>query len=206
MRQGECVASIGYENGLHPDTLWEHPKNAALKELRQDPNALMPGDMLHVPDIRIQLFERPTTAVHRFKRLAVPERLKVQVMFDGEPRANAACDLDIDGAITGRTTDGEGRIDVPIPPNARTARLHFHGDPDERVLILALGHLDPIEEISGVQGRLRTLGLYHGPLDGKLSPETVQAIQRFQSQAKLEPDGALSSETVAALRDAYGQG
>ena len=37
-----------------------------------------------------------------------------------------------------------------------------------------------------------------------LSRETVQAIQRFQAGAELEPDGALSGETVAALRDAYG--
>lgn len=34
---GDCIVSIAYDNGFHPDTLWDHPENAELKALRHDP-------------------------------------------------------------------------------------------------------------------------------------------------------------------------
>ena len=52
MKEGECVGSIAFEHGFFPDTLWDHPNNAELKGKRGDPNVLLAGDVVHVPDLR----------------------------------------------------------------------------------------------------------------------------------------------------------
>ncbi|MEZ4313995.1 MAG: peptidoglycan-binding domain-containing protein [Polyangiaceae bacterium] len=55
----------------------------------------------------------------------------------------------------------------------------------------------PVEEISGAQGILANLGLYHGPVDGRLSDALRVAVARFQEKAGLEVTGDLDD----ALRD-----
>ena len=54
VEQGECLSSIAYECGFFPDTIWNHPQNAELKRKRNNPNALMLGDIISVPDKRIK--------------------------------------------------------------------------------------------------------------------------------------------------------
>jgi N-acetylmuramoyl-L-alanine amidase len=49
VREGECLASIAFENGFFPDTIWRHADNSALKERRENPNVLQPGDVLFIP-------------------------------------------------------------------------------------------------------------------------------------------------------------
>ncbi len=56
--------------------------------------------------------------------------------------------------------------------------------------------------ISEAQARLRDLGYTSVPQDGRLGPETVLALKRFQSLYDLDIDGQISAETLAALRRA----
>jgi hypothetical protein len=52
--QGEYLSKIARNYGFSDyRTIWEHPKNAALKQARQNPNVLFPGDRLFIPDIPI---------------------------------------------------------------------------------------------------------------------------------------------------------
>jgi nucleoid-associated protein YgaU len=52
--QGEYLSKIARSYGFSDyRTIWEHPKNAALKQARQNPNVLFPGDRLFIPDIPI---------------------------------------------------------------------------------------------------------------------------------------------------------
>lgn len=203
VRQGDCIASIAFANGFHPDTIWNHGDNAELKRLRADPNVLLPGDVVVVPDKQIKQHQGATDRSHRFRRQAVPEKLVLVLRKEGEPRANEPYEIDIDGAVHHGTTAGDGRIEHDIPPNARLARLSFHDGAE--VYVLHLGHLDPIDEVSGVQGRLRNLGFYDGPLDGQITPELVQALQAFQASRDLEPFGEMDDETKNALREAWGE-
>ena len=55
--------------------------------------------------------------------------------------------------------------------------------------------------IRAAQQQLKFSGLYRGSLDGKMSPETQQALQRFQQQRGLRSTGALDDETMAALQN-----
>jgi peptidoglycan hydrolase-like protein with peptidoglycan-binding domain len=49
------------------------------------------------------------------------------------------------------------------------------------------------------QGRLRELGDYKGPVNGRRDAATVAAIKKFQMIKKLPVSGRLTPETVKAL-------
>jgi N-acetylmuramoyl-L-alanine amidase len=64
--------------------------------------------------------------------------------------------------------------------------------------------LDPISEITGVQGRLRSLGYYDGEIDGSFSQDLAGAIESFQAAANLDPTGRLDEATRTELLKQYG--
>src|SRR6202043_2518455 len=111
---------------------------------------------------------RPGQTIHRYVRKGVPEKLCL-VLYDEDhkPRNALAYRLVIgDVEFTGRT-DGGGRIGQPLPPNAGSGTLFITSDGIEERYSLRLGDLDPISEISGIQGRLRNLG-FPCPTNGVL--------------------------------------
>ena len=67
-----------------------------------------------------------------------------------------------------------------------------------------LAGLDPIDEVSGVQGRLYNLGFRPGPHDGILGPLTEAAIKKFQQQVGAKVDGIAGPETSDHLENEYG--
>ncbi|MBX7174325.1 MAG: peptidoglycan-binding protein [Pyrinomonadaceae bacterium] len=202
VKQGDCISSIAFEHGFFPDTIWNHPDNAELKEKRQDPNILMPGDVVIVPDKRIKEVSEPTNQVHKFKCKNTPEKFKIQLLMDEGPRANEEYELEIEDLKFSGTTNSEGKLEQSIPPNAKKGKLTLKKD--GTVFELRLGNLNPSDEITGAQGRLRNLGFYFGPIDGKLSDELEIAIQEFQFAHDIEPDGELNLSTKDALEQEYG--
>lgn len=204
VRPGECISSIAFDHGFFPDTLWRHPENAKLSRLRKDKNVLMPGDVVFVPDLRPREESAATDRRHCFRRKGVPERLRVQLLDGGKPRAHAAFEVDIDGTRSLGSTDGQGRVDLAIPPNSRTAIITLVATKES--FHLRLGELDPLDETSGVQARLRNLGYYHGPVDGRLEVQTVEAILAFQIARGLELTGAIDEPMKQALAGAYERG
>lgn len=57
------------------------------------------------------------------------------------------------------------------------------------------------EEVSQIQTRLQTLGLYRGPLDGAFGGGTEAAVKAFQQSSGLEVDGQVGPITWKALFD-----
>lgn len=202
VQQGDCIDSIAFENGFFPETIWNDAANAELKKLRGDPNVLLPGDVVVVPDKRTKTVALRTGARHVFRRKGVPEKLRLRFLREGQPRAAESYVLEIDGAALSGTTDAEGRIEHWIPPNARSGRIVFGGE--SQAYALLLGELDPIDTVSGVQARLFALGFYDGPVDGEETAETEEAVQEFQAAHALEPFGAVDDATRDALRAAFG--
>lgn len=49
------------------------------------------------------------------------------------------------------------------------------------------------------QGRLKELGEYKGPVNGRRDAATIDAIKRFQTAQKLPVSGRLTPETLKAL-------
>lgn len=205
VKQGDCISSIAFEHGFLPDTIWDHPDNAKLKGLRQDPNVLLPGDIVIIPDLRPKEVNKPTDTVHKFYRKAVPEKLRIQFKLNDLPRANEPCTVEIDQKIvlTNKKTDNQGFFECAIPPNASEILIKFN-DGQEIYKVYA-GALNPIEEISGVQARLKNLGYYKGPVDNKSTPELEEAIRLFQTENNLATgNGILNDETRNLLKQVYG--
>ncbi len=55
------------------------------------------------------------------------------------------------------------------------------------------------DQVRAMQGRLRDMGFYRGPMDGVWGPETQEAIARFQHSRGLEPNSQLNPATLGAL-------
>ena len=53
-----------------------------------------------------------------------------------------------------------------------------------------LGHVDPVEELEGVQCRLNMVGYESGAVDGKMWPITENAVKRFRKDSDLVVDGS----------------
>lgn len=202
VKQGDCISSIAFEHGFFADTIWNHQNNVELKKKRQDPNVLMPGDIVFVPDKRIKEVSEPTNNVHKFRCKNTPEKFKLQLFLDEKPRADEEYELEIENLKFFGKTDSQGRIQQSIPPNAKKGKLLLANG--EEVYQLQLGNLNPSDEITGAQGRLWNLGLYFGPIDGKMSDEMLEAIQEYQFSKNMEPDGKLTPTTIAALKEDYG--
>jgi N-acetylmuramoyl-L-alanine amidase len=202
-QSGDCLSSIAFEHGFEPDTLWHLDENRPLRELRQNPHALAPGDRLYIPDLRQRVEHGATGQLHRFVRKAVPEVLRVQLMYDDEPRKNEEFTIEIDGKLAKRgRTGGDGVVLVPIIPNARAGRILFADGGEE--IALQLGRLQPVETPAGAQARLQNLGYFHGEADGTLSDALEAAIVCFQADHDLEPSGELDAPTRSLLVTTYG--
>ncbi|MGB9698785.1 MAG: LysM peptidoglycan-binding domain-containing protein [Thermodesulfobacteriota bacterium] len=201
VKQGDCLSSIGKKYDIYWEKIWNHPKNAQLKELRKDPNVLYPGDNLFIPDKEEKEESIATGLKHRFRRKGVPEKLELVLCLEGEPRRNEDYELEIDGKLTKGTTDSEGKVSIPIPPGARKGKLILVKSGEE--FNLDLGYLDPITEITGVQARLANLG-FDLDVSGKWDEKSKEALKLFQKQNKLEPSGEIDETTRNKLQEVYG--
>ena len=201
VKQGDCISSIAYKHGLFWEKVWDHPQNSKLKEKRKDPNILHPGDIVFVPDKEEKQESGATEQRHRFCKKGVPEKLRITFMAGKEPIANEKYVLDIDGDLRSGATDGEGNLEETIPPNARSAKLWL-GE-EKQGYEIDLGHLDPIDEITGVQARLNNLGFHCGKVDGIKGPKTTAALKRFQKKHDLKETGEIDEKTRNALKSAH---
>ena len=199
--QGDSIPSLATENGFFWETIWNHPENAQLKAKRKTPNQLMPGDEVFIPELRIKRVSKGTDGKYKFKRKGVPARLKIQFKLLGEPRANEPYVLDIDGTTVKGTLDGNGVLDQFIPPNAKGGKVMFNGG--KEVIPIRIGHLNPVDETSGIQQRLNNLGFACGSEDGELDDATRAALRAFQEAHGLNPTGEPDAATKGKLSELH---
>jgi N-acetylmuramoyl-L-alanine amidase len=198
VNQGDSIASIAFAKGFFPDTIWDHPNNEKLKNERVDPNVLFPGDIVFIPDKRLKELGKPTNEVHKFRVKNTPKTFRLQLMRGDLPVAKMEYVLEIDGKESNGSTDNDGWIIKSISPDAKKAILKIkEGEKFE----MKLGFLDPVDEITGIQGRLRTLGYYDGTINGKLSDETKEALKSFQASNAIDATGEPDEKTKTALKD-----
>ncbi len=200
--QGECVSSIAGQTGFLWETIWNYPANSLLKSLRKDPNVLLPGDVIFIPRKIAKEIGCATETKHCFVLKGVPCLLRLQVLDNDEIQANVSYTLVVEGKVFQGTTDSEGKLVHPIPYNATSAKLIV--GPQQREYLLDLGELDPITEMTGVQGRLRNLDYYAGDLDGQLNEETRLALEAFQAKETLSVTGAPDLPTREKLQKVHG--
>jgi len=208
--QGEHVPGIAEDYGFTDYlVIWNHANNAQLKQLRQNPNVLFPGDKLYIPDRTPKEYGRSTDQRWKFKVKKKPLRLRLVLRDEYEhPIANTACLLRLEDKQKNVTTDGDGKIELDLPPSAKQATLVIQGEQETpyfgMTIPLKIGHLDPVDTVSGQQGRLYNLGYYWGELNGEDSVEWRSAIEEFQCEHQLTVDGICGPVTQAKLKEVHG--
>lgn len=203
--QGDSAESLAASNGLLLDTVWQHPNNQTLRQLRKDPHVLLPGDQLFVPDPQVKQITKGTDQTYKFVRKGIPSKLHMVLLGeDKTPITDQPFILTIDGDTTQGRTGPTGVVEHTIPPGAKSGRLIVGTGRQQKIYSLSLGGLDPVTEVSGAQGRLKNLGFAIPNVDGQLGDETVQAISQFQQANGLTATGQLDDATQAKLKEAHG--
>ena len=118
VRQGECLTSIAREYGLKSwRFLYEHPENEQLRALRNNPNALLPGDRIVIPEASAKSISGPTDKRHSYRIKGESTYLRLNMLLDvfGEGSVGKYV-LDVEGM--NEPLEGElgekGAIDVQV--------------------------------------------------------------------------------------------
>lgn len=202
IKQGEHISKIAEQYQFNNyQTIWEHPQNAELKRKRQNPNVLLPGDQLFIPEKEVKKVACTTAQKHRFRVQSQKVMLRIVLRdLNSEPIANTPCKLEVEGTVYQLNTDGKGMIEQLIPKTAESGRLSFR----RMVIPIKIGHLDPVEEISGWRARLNNLGYNAGTSDDPKDPLMLSAVEEFQIDYELKLDGICGQQTQAKLKEIHG--
>jgi len=209
--QGDYLSKLARKYGFSDyRTIWDHPNNAELKKKRQNPNVLLPGDKLFIPPKESKEESRPTEKKHRFevKQKKLMLRLTLEDAFF-KPIANAKCELTVEGQTLKLVTDGKGQLEHEIPSDAEKASLVIKDSQtpiNDQFLSIQIGHLDPVDEISGQKARLNNLGYFAGPLDKEDEDLFRSAVEEFQCEhmGPSAVDGKCGPKTQAKLKQVHG--
>lgn len=205
VRAGDCTASIGRQFGLPWKTIWDHPANAELKRLREDPGVLQPGDVVEVPERQRRYEQARTGTSARFVLTLPPVELRLRLQASGVARSGKDYVLELeDGSLREGKTDGDGCVIEQVPASARrvTVRMEIPGMGKEEYVV-KLGHLDPISDVRGLQQRLTNVG-FQCSVTGELDGDTGHALALFQEQEGLEVSGAPDDATRSRLLEVHG--
>lgn len=203
VKAGECLLTIAEKYGFPWKTLWELGANSKLKNARKHPTQLVPGDELVVPEEReVKKHSAATDKAHSFKVKGSPVLIRLCLVDSGKALANEPYTLEVGGKIIKDKTDGDGKIEKPVPPLSGDAVLTL--DKRNQKFTLKLGGLGPVTDVAGAQARLANLGHYGGKVDGKIGPITRKAVTEFQKLQGIKESGELDKSTTDALAKAYG--
>lgn len=200
VKQGDCIASIAYEHGLFPDTVWDDPDNADLKKKRKNPNILLEGDVVVIPEKCLKEETVEAAKRHRFRRKGVPETFRLKLLDNGIPRKCVNYVIDLEGTLIQGATDDQGWLEHTIPPDAKKGKLLIEGDEDEVTLLL--GALPPVEVEEGVNMRLINLGFLDED-DRDDEDARKDAIAEFQEHCGLPVTGQIDEDTRKKLTELH---
>lgn len=212
VRQGECLVSIARHYGFREwRTLYDDPTNEALRRQRPDPFVLLPGDQLFIPPLPPRDDKFRTDSTHRFVVRHSPAFVRVHLKNRwGEPLRGYRYRMIVGPSESVGTTDADGSFEVSIPPDAREgelvawlATLGETAGPNFAWTV-QFGGLDPIDESSGVLGRLANLGFGVASPDTGSEHELRRALLDFQARNKLRLSGFVDPETKALIRRLHG--
>jgi N-acetylmuramoyl-L-alanine amidase len=208
VRPGECFVSIAAAHGVPWRELWDHPANRSLRELRGNPNVLLPGDLVTITDGDEPTHRLSPGGTRRFRGRPAMAHLHLRLSeegSDGESNglSGAAFRLEAAGRTVTGTLGSDGMLRADVPASATAARLVLEpGSERERALVLHIGHLDPIASVAGIKQRLNNLGY---SIDETTGDEALaDALSSFQTDRGLDASGALDDATRQELERAHG--
>ena len=188
VQPGDCIASIAAGHGMVRNTIWNHARNAQLRaSAGRDRYILNPGDRVYIPPLEpkeAHVLLPQKWHVFRVKR----EWTRLQVIVErlDKPRAGTPYTLELERSGGGRTwgaqgnTSSAGLVSQRIPPDATAGTLTVGTGAEQDLFRLLLGHIDPIDEIAGQQGRLGNLGYGPCACTGEQDKPTTEAMLFFE--------------------------
>ena len=211
VKAGDTITKIALAHGFYKwETIWKDASNKSLREKRNNPHVLHPGDSVVIPEIKRNEVACSTEKHHVFQVPALKEVLRLRVeQSRGEPMSKKPYKLTLDGKEYSGDTNENGLIEVEIPVNSEKGELKVEGC----LWPLEIGHLNPVDEstsdgkISGAQARLNNLGYDCGEITGTMNDQTREAIRAFQADQSFDEDkqtGDLDDDTCARLKTAHG--
>ena len=202
IKQGDHLSKIAAHFGfLDYQLIWNHPQNANLKTKRQNPNVLLPGDCLYIPDRQQKETGRSTGQTHCFqiKRCV----LRLQILAEEAyhtPLADRPYSLTLGGKPSSKITSGIGLLTEAIPVDAEEVLLRL----EDREIPVKIGHLDPVDTESGQTARLTNLGYYWGDPENRETEAFLSAVEEFQCDHQLQVDGKCGPKTQNRLKQIHG--
>jgi hypothetical protein len=209
VRPGECVLSIAAEARLPWQKIWYHPENEELRNRRKLGNILYPGDRIAIPEPEIGLVQGETEKRHKFCLRNNMVELRIRVHDLDGPRAKEPYHIEIGGRVyRGQTleTDADGMAICRVPATAEYAELIIGKNED--VYELMIGHMDPIDTVTGIHGRLQNMGFEVGGVHSPYDDQSAEAMAAFLLEQKedlnkrnvADPD---NQENQSILKAAY---
>ncbi len=208
IRQGDYLTKLAHVMGFDATTVWNDPKNEALREKRPDWNLLYPGDILWVPSgpnhrrlpIRAGGHNR---YIARIPRVFVALRITI----GGEPLTKEPFRiLGLGDPVEGET-DEKGYLHAGLPVHLREIEVLLPSR--DRTLRLRVGDLDPVDTVGGLKKRLMHLGYYQPTRIGVENEVAdgdalVSALKSFQADKGIAPSGKLDDATREGLTGDHG--
>lgn len=208
VEQGDCLYKIAEREGFsHWRTIYDHASNAGFRELRPDPDVIYPGDTLYIPDLQPKDEYGETEKLHRFRKETEETYLHLVIEDEEGKRIEGNYTIDVEGkTVTDELIDGEIEMEIPADAEVGSLVIRSKNAPTgvEWTWPLSLGHLDPLDNVSGVQGRLWNLGYDCGPVDNIEGKLTRAGVKNFQMMAFDDPDewdGIAGSKTKQKFLD-----
>ena len=202
--QGDCVASLAYQYGLLPQTLWD--ANAALHKERKSHSVLYPDDQLTIPPLSAKQETVKAGSRYTIRRKGLPEMFRIAFEDPSGVRRTQAPYLVTFKTAEGETlasrrgeTDDKGYLIEPVPPDVWEARVLLLQDDEQEEHHYRIGYLDPVSTISGVQARLNNLGFFCGEEDGEMSAWLTDILAEFQQHYGLPVTGEICDATRRKL-------
>jgi len=206
VKQGDTIIGLAAKNGFKDaDTILNASDNSSLKQSRTDPGILFPGDVVVIPSRELLQHPSAVDASHKFK-ITRPKAWIRLVVKDaaGKALANLKYQLTVGSKQWNGMLPADGVLEQAVSPNARDGRLTvWLDDKNTEIWDLAIGSMDPLDEISGVQSRLNNLGFDCGEPNGKLNDATKDAIRAFQARLGIDITGAIDDTLKQKLTSYY---
>ncbi len=205
IKQGDFLAQLAYKFGFDADAVWNDPKNADLRQLRSDPNILLPADVLYIPD---QVDKKPdkhdltTGSSNDF--VSDAPTVPMTIRFKDDALASQGYAVTELPQLTGLTTTGDGTATFSIPVTLQSFTIEFAASGAAYAFDTA--HLDPVNTRSGVVQRLQNLG-YIDPLaavDTVSIEELRAAVLAFKATAGGDGSGPDSSDSSGSGASSQG--
>jgi len=176
IRQGDFLAKLAHQFGFDADAVWKDSANDQLRQLRSDPNVLCPTDILYIPEPQQRFHDLTIGTTNAF--VSNVPTVDVSLSFVDPAYASQPFEIGEVPELVGLTTAGDGAATFTVPVTLETFSVKF--TQLGATFQFKIGHLDPINSLSGIFQRLRNLGYlaHDAQLDDPPDLDEIRAALR----------------------------